>query len=593
MTRERPLKSYGKIREFLQFLYEEREGFSYVPTKIPETKIWEEHYFEWPRQEHELIEHIRDRSASFEVYVSPALFRSPSAKKSAFKSSGVVWVEFDGEVPTNRQGLPEPQRIIRSSTVDHQHWYWKLPAPIEDADYLEHITKRITYGLQGDLGTWNCNRVLRPVGSKHHESGKAVLQVHTEEGYTGDHEFLILPTPPEGITGEAFKGEIPPVEDVIRKYPIPDKLWHRIQLARPRDASASLCFVAYSAAELNCNDAEVMSLLMHVDAKWGKYKGRSDRMRRLTNILDRAKLKRPKTPAEEEAARPWFIVQNPFEIIESQEEVKWIIPEIIHETGLGFLTSQPGVGKTQFSIRTALGLATGKNFIDWEIAEPKKILFLTLEMHPLELKWFFAQMLAEAEERDKELIRENFKVVSLDRRLMLELREHQERYRELIEEYAPVGAFIDSFSTALKGSSSDYDSANEALRFIRELSHSTKSFTWYVHHDRKPMQGSKTPIGLADMYGSQAMERDASIAMNMYENKDGDIELRCTKARLSKRFETKVLTRTTELDFELARVIQPETGMPIQGGIDADSTRARGGSRAETQGNTGGSSMSF
>lgn len=576
MTREPRQTPYKKIREFLQFLYGEQEGFSYAPTKIPDTKIWEEHYFEWPRQERQLIEHIRDKSPSFEVYVSPALFRTPTAKKSAFKSSGVVWVEFDGELPRDIAGLPVPNRVIRSSTTDHQHWYWKLPVAVDDPEYLEMLTKRIVYSLRGDLGTWNCNRVLRPVGGKHHESGREVLEVNRREGITSDAVFLTLPEAPEGVTGDAFKGEVPSVEEVIRKYAIPDKLWHRLQTARPEDTSESLCFVAYTAAEMNCTDAEIFALLLYVDEKWGKYKGRSDRMKRLTNILDRAKIKRPKTFEEEEAAKPWFVVQNPFEIVESQEEVKWIIPEIIHETGLGFLTSQPGVGKTQFSIRTALGLATGKNFIDWEITEPKKILFLTLEMHPLELKWFFMQMLAEAEEADKELIRENFKVVSLDRRLMLELREHQEHYRALIEEYTPVGTFIDSFSTALKGSSSDYDSANEALRFIRELSHSTKSFTWYVHHDRKPMQGSKVPIGLADMYGSQAMERDASIAMNMYENKDGDIELRCTKARLSKRFDTKVLTRTTELDFELSRVIHPEVGVPIREGMDA-----RSGSRPQ------------
>lgn len=590
MARERPLKSYGKIREFLQFLYGDQEGFSYAPTKIPDTKIWEEHYFEWPGQERQLIEHIRDKSPSFEVYVSPALFRTPTAKKSAFKSSGVVWVEFDGELPQDISGLPAPNRVIRSSTTDHQHWYWKLPVAINDPEYLELLTKRVTYELRGDLGTWNCNRVLRPVNSKHHESGREVLEVNRRDGVTSDAVFLSLPEAPEGVTGDPFKGQVPDVEEVIRKYPIPDNLWKRLQLARPEDTSESLCFVAYRAAEISCTDAEIFSLLLYADDKWGKFKGRSDRIKRLTDILDRAKIKRPKTLAEEEAAKPWFTVQNPFELIESQEEVKWIIPDIIHETGLGFLTSQPGVGKTQFSIRTALGLATGKNFIDWSIEEPKKILFVTLEMHPLELKWFFAQMLAEAEEADKELIRENFKVVSLDRRLMLELREHQERYKELIDEYTPVGAFIDSFSTSLRGSSSDYDSANEALRFIRELSHATKSFTWYVHHDRKPMQGSKVPIGLADMYGSQAMERDASIAMNMYENKDGDIELRCTKARLSKRFDTKVLTRTTELDFELSRVIQPEVGIPIQEGMDA-----RSGSRSQpgTQRNTGRPPLAF
>lgn len=586
MTRERPLKSYGKIREFLQFLYGEREGFSYVPTKIPETKIWEEHYFEWPRQEHDLIEHIRDRSPSFEVYVSPALFRSPSAKKSAFKSSGVVWVEFDGEVPTELAGLPTPNRIIRSSTVDHQHWYWKLPAPIEDAEYLEHITKRITYALRGDLGTWNCNRVLRPVTTKHHESGRQVLEIDKREGFTGDHEFLTLPEAPQGITGEAFRGQVPDIEEVIRKYPIPDNLWNRIQLARPKDASESLCFVAYRAAEIGCSDAEIFSLLLYADEKWGKFKGRSDRIKRLTDILDRAKLKRPITIHD--SGR--FKVQGLRTLLSSDEVIEWAIPGLIHKQGVGIVTAQPGVGKTQLSLRAALNVARGTPFLGWEIPEPQPILFISLEMSAVEIKDFLKTMTAGYTDEQFEALEKNFQVVTFGESVMLEREDHQQYFRELVEETSPVGVFIDSLSYSIGKSPNDDEAVHRAMYFVRRLNRDFGTFTWFVHHDRKPQVNNKKPNSLADIYGSQFIERDITTGINLWStdpsNSFAPIELSCTKLRMGTQFSQKIIKRTEVLDFEL---ISLTTTIPE--GDNVNSNRARGGQRAETQGNARGSTL--
>lgn len=590
MNRERPLTPYKEIREFLRFLYEDREGFSYAPTKIPETKIWEEHYFEWPRQEAELIKHIRDRSPSFEVYLSPALFRSPSAKKSAFASSGVVWVEFDGEIPRDLSGLPAPSRIIRSSSSDHQHWYWKLAGAITDADMLETFTKKVVYALRGDLGTWNCNRVLRPVKSKHHESGKEVLDVskgRVSEGFISDSFFYGLPDAPEGIsTGEAFKGEIPSVEEVIRKYPIPDNLWNRINLARPDDASESLCFVAYKAAEMSCTDAEIFSLLLHVDEKWGKYKGRSDRIKRLTDILDRAKIKRPITVHE--SGR--FRIQGLNTLLKSEEVVEWAIPGLIHKQGVGIVTAQPGVGKTQLSLRAALATARGDTFLGWEIPEPQPILFVSLEMSAVEIKDFLTTMTRGLSEEEFELLEQNFKVVTFGESVMLEREDHQQYFRELVEETSPVGVFIDSLSYSIGKSPNDDEAVHRAMYFVRRLNRDFGTFTWFVHHDRKPQVNNKKPTGLADIYGSQFIERDITTGMNLWSTNPSDsfapIELSCTKLRMGTQFSQKIIKRTDTLNFEL---VHDEAVVPQEG----DNARSRDRSGSGTEGNTGGPSLSF
>lgn len=586
MVRERPLKSYGKIREFLTFLYGENEGFSYAPTKIPDTKIWEEHYFEWPRQERQLIEHIRDKSPSFEVYISPALFRTPTAKKSAFKSSNVVWVEFDGELPREISGLPVPNRVIRSSTTDHQHWYWKLPVAVDDPDYLEMLTKRVVYSLRGDLGTWNCNRVLRPVASKHHESGREVLEVNRRDGITSDAIFLTLPEAPEGVTGDPFKGEVPPVEEVIRKYVIPDKLWYRLQKARPEDTSESLCFVAYTAAEMNCTDAEIFALLLHADDKWGKFKGRSDRIKRLTDILDRAKLKRPVTIHE--GGR--FKVQGLLTLLRSPEVVEWSIPGLVHKQGVAIVTAQPGVGKTQLSLRGALSVAGGIPFLGWEIPEPQPVLFVSLEMSAVEIKDFLTTMTAGYSEERLEQLERNFQVATFGESVMLEREDHQQYFRELVEETGAGGVFIDSLSYSIGKSPNDDEAVHRAMYFVRRMNRDFGTFTWFVHHDRKPQVNNKKPNSLADIYGSQFIERDITTGMNLWStdpsNSFSPIELSCTKLRMGTQFAQKIIKRTEELDFEL---VSDSGNSPPEG----DNARSGSRSQSGTERNSGGSSLTF
>lgn len=588
MTRERPLKPYARIREFVRFLYGEESGYAYSPTKVPDTRIWEEHYFQYPEQERQLIEHIRDKSPSFEVYVSPALFRTPTAKKAAFKSAGVVWVEFDGELPSDRAGLPEPSRIIRSSTADHQHWYWKLPTPVEDPDYLEMLTKRIVYGLRGDLGTWNCNRVLRPVAGKHHESGREVLEVSRNEGVVPDSAFLTLPDAPDGVTGAEFEGDIPDIQEVIRKYVIPDKLWKRLQEPPPAEKrSDSLCYIAYAAAEINCTDAEIFSLLLHVDDKWGKYKGRSDRVKRLTDILDRAKLKRPVTVHQ--SGR--FQIRGLRTLLNTEETIEWAIPGLVHKQGVAIITAQPGVGKTQVSLRGALAVARGSSFIGWEMPEPQKTMFVSLEMSAPEIKEFLRTMTAGYSDEEIDKLEEYFQIVDFGESVMLERDDHQQYFEELVQEVNPTGIFIDSLSYSIGKSPNDDEAVHRAMYFIRKLNQRHNTFTWFVHHDRKPQVSNKKPNTLADIYGSQFIERDITTGLNLWSTNPADsfapIELSCTKLRMGTQFAQKVIRRTAELDFEVLSV-------EGQGeGVLSDANRTRSGSGREANRNAPGSSFAL
>src|SRR5260370_16265190 len=118
--------------EFFDFLYEDTRGFVYSATKNPASGEWLQYFFEWPTQRQELLDHVRNKSSSLEVYTAPSLYRRREATKEAWLGTHVLWAEFDYGPPTeaelDRLGIPSVSYRSRSSTATHQHCYCKLLA---------------------------------------------------------------------------------------------------------------------------------------------------------------------------------------------------------------------------------------------------------------------------------------------------------------------------------------------------------------------------------------------------------------------------------------------------------------------------------
>ncbi len=133
-----------EIPGFLRFLYGNRTGYVYAPTKT--ATDFSQYFFAYPSEINELTRFIRDKSSTAEVYIAPALFNERSSLKQHFASTEVVWVEFDGKVPNELpKGIPEPTLKLQSSLPGHEHWYWKLSEPLTDAARVESITRALTY----------------------------------------------------------------------------------------------------------------------------------------------------------------------------------------------------------------------------------------------------------------------------------------------------------------------------------------------------------------------------------------------------------------------------------------------------------------
>src|SRR5438445_26229 len=87
---------------FFEYIWGNETGHAYLALKVAGNQHqFTQHFFEWPRQASEIVSFVAEKTADYEVYFAPALFEEPSAKKAEVKGAHVVWVEFDGNTPTD------------------------------------------------------------------------------------------------------------------------------------------------------------------------------------------------------------------------------------------------------------------------------------------------------------------------------------------------------------------------------------------------------------------------------------------------------------------------------------------------------------
>lgn len=573
--RVRPITPYVELREFITFLYGDTDGFAYSPTKDPATKEWTENYFRWPRQERELINHIMASKDRLEVYLSPGMFKEPSSLKEHFLGSHVVWAELDYGLPSQKKmdslGLSLPSRVIQSSEKDHQHWYWKLDYFETDQTNLEKITRAVTYALDGDLGTWNCNRVLRPPGTAHHESRKETKQLKRDNNSHSIAPFVSLPEPPASKEQSGkIPTEIPDLQDIIASYKWPASAFELYKKnSVDKDRSSALCRMAYECAEMGMQDNEILAVLLSCDERWKKFVNRDDRLDKLFDIILRARLKYPvlssDAPLEDE-----FVLMGFYDFIKTEYHFEWVIDGVLQKHGVGLLSSQPGVGKTQFTMGLAISMALGVPYLNWPIQKPRKVSFISEEMGPADTQKFFKQMAQFYTPEELSLLQKNLFILAWGESIKLDKPNAQAKLLRMMDKYKLEGLFFDSLGTSLSKSPNDDQTVNDTFDFLKgRVIKDYDSFVWFIHHDRKPQIGNKKPRTLADIYGSQYIEAHITAGVNLWRDKpnsDHPIDVTCTKMRMANDFDDFRIERDPRtLSFKI--IEDPRDNTPTGGRI--------------------------
>lgn len=504
------------LGEFFDLIYKETEGVAYIATKNPKSEHdFKQKFFNWPSDRAAMENYIQQNANSYEVYYAPALFKSESGTKEEVLGANVAWCEFDGNTPTELNGIPEPSIRIISSLEGHEHWYWMLSEFTHPYD-LEKINKKITYATGADTSGWDANQILRPIGTINHKRQKSVrLRSVIKEEYSA-LSFQHLPEPSGGVD-IPVPTSLPDVNTVIAINQIPLKVWGLFTRGKPEGhRSEALMELAYSVAELGLKNEEIFAFILNADNRWGKYAGRPDQLKRITDIVSRARSKYPSVGVQQETSELLSSVFSLKEFMETEVNIEWVWDGLFQRGGQFLLSGAPGLGKTQLSLQASYSFLLGGKLFGREITPVNKVGIFSMEMGHTDLKQFLNMQLPYYSEEERERLNEGLVIFPLGESIFLDKEDSAKKFEEAVMEQELDGIFIDSLGSCVSGSLSDDTAMRAFMSWSDSFRNRTGKFIWYIHHNRKATGDNKKPKKLADIFGSQYITGRSSSVVTLY-----------------------------------------------------------------------------
>lgn len=520
------------LEKYVDFLFGDQQGFVYSPIKKPDD--WVSEFFAWPTERTELLDHIKVNGSEHDVYICPSVFSKKEAKKDSFKSSQVVWVEFDGKEQINFKGVPTPDTIVQTSSSTHLHCYWRT-GKITKSEALDEVNRRLTYYLQADSSGWDCTQLLRPPTSKNvKRGGLPVLLAHFDD--------KAIPRPISSFD-EAPKVETKTVEITEAQLIDPTKLIPQLPLLKSLrfkiekeqvevgQRSQFLYKIAHELAEIGCDHTQIASVISYVNDRIGKFpKSRSDWLIRISEL---ASIAIHAVGVENDIS-----LYSPKDVLEHTEELEWIYEKWLHNQGLMIVTGAPGVGKTQFCLQLMNAFSVGGSFLTSALIQ-KKVLFWSLEMDIRELKFILQKQALDYQNLD--LYFKNSKFADEPGTFL--------QFEEILEDYKPGVVIIDSLFELADGDLKDGAEVIQLTRWLKRMRKKYGCAIILIHHNRKGNGNNKKPNRLEDMFGSVVLNKEIDTAFCLWQEEDQEsIDLYPVKARFSQRTEM-TIERTEHLTF--------------------------------------------
>jgi nucleoside-triphosphatase THEP1 len=517
------------LTDHIDFLFRQDKGYVYAPIKKPD-QSWKQQFFAWPTERSELVDWIITNSLENDVYLSPSIYREKKATKEFVDHANVCWIEFDGQEEIKWGKISEPNVIIQTSNSNHLHCYWQIE-PIS-GDTLEDLNRRLTYYLGADTSGYDITQVLRPpstINYKHDVPVQLVkfdaTTIHLTQAFDA---APALDKPVETYTYNSLLQ--------ISSIKLDPQLLNKVtkEVVKHPHRSEFLMATGYLLAEAGLSGLEIVSCLYEIDARIKKFVGREDQLRRLSEIASIALFK------VERAS--YISVYSPHDIISHTTELVWVIPNLLHSTGMLILSGQPGVGKTQLTFDWAYRLAAGLPVLGLEIARPQKVAFLSLEMDVVELKYIFKHQAVEFKQHG--LWNTNLFVISPD------IDSDMRAFEKTLIKINPDVLIIDSISELATGDMTESE-AKTIMSWMKKIRKMYEIAIIAIHHNRKASDTNKKPRKLGDLYGSFVFAKNSETVVSLWheEGRTG-LELDILKARFSER-KTINLIRTPHLTFDI------------------------------------------
>lgn len=559
------LNPAASMRTFLTKMFGSQTGYVYSPFTAPKNASeMEQHFFKWPSEAEELIEHVIENRASKEIYISPMLFRKPELSRENLKGTQYVWAEFNGETPGQNllKKIPTPTFKIRTSTSGHEVWFWDIQFFSGDIPKIENTLKRIAFWLKADLSAWHYESVIRMPSTIHHRTGLSTYVFDMLDTYSPIEAFTELEDPPLYLNDESFES-IPDVESVVYKYSWKEE--HRIffiktnptiddETKKRNTLHKALTRLAFICAEMGMDNKEMMAILLNADNRWKLWADRpkAQQKSRIVGLINYVRVRKPVVQKVEIISTKSYgfleFLQQPFAL-------EWAVENLIQIGGTGVIVGDSGTGKTRFGLHMCLNLALGKPFLIWKPARKLKMLFVSLEMDEPSFQKFSSQQaeaysIAELEEAQK-----MFEVWPIGHSNYMDNPKYQPVTLDKVKEVEPDGIIIDSFGAAISGDIKEQTVVRAVFEFLNsQVKPLKKCFILFIHHNVK--HGDDDPNS-DHMFGSVYVKAEMASIIQLHLIKKDDVKgnilrVRNLKTRMAQGFpDFKIRSNNETLQYEI------------------------------------------
>ena len=159
-----------KRATFFKYVFGEDAGWLRLARLHPETRVFEERFFEIPGKMIHALNWVADNQISNNIYFSPMLFSEPKGIKAFVLPVRQLWADLD-ECPPEKCFV-EPSFALETSPGRYQA-LWTLDEHMDPAD-AETITKKIAYAHANegaDRSGWDLTQLLRIPLTINHKYG--------------------------------------------------------------------------------------------------------------------------------------------------------------------------------------------------------------------------------------------------------------------------------------------------------------------------------------------------------------------------------------------------------------------------------------
>ena len=381
-------------------------------------------------------------------------------------------------------------------------------------------------------------------------------------------DFAQVPSARKIVSTDLVFGDLPPLDDVRTLANWTPEMLEKFNRDKShfdgppkRDRSAAMTELAHLGAEMGWADEQIATVLYDADDRWGKYKQRADRDRRVTDFINRARQKHgynslqnvdlTKMINSANQTAPVMgeskLIYGYQDFVEAEFKIEWILSGLLAQGGFGLITGYPGTGKTQFSIALAAHMALGeKKFLTWDnVAGSKKVMFLSLEMSAAPLNHFMATI-GQAYP-DKNTLNRNFLVAPFGTPINLDSPEGQVFFDQIMNDYMPDIVVIDSLQKISSKELTDEQAVKNLIHYLSVVRSKYSCSMLMIHHNRKKANdGQKKGVELSDVYGSTYITTDVDFVVSLRTIEGNLLQVDTLKNRLGPTFEPFNITRNPE-----------------------------------------------